>query len=256
MFEAPIPEKGAGLKAFNADQLSLAAVRLSDVDLGLAHVLDYAEQDRVRTFRSSAQRDRFMAGRIALRLHIGALTGESPSSLKAYYLCPSCRNQSSQAHGIPQYQLASLTSPLRASLSRSGNWCLLAGSLDDDIVGVGVDIENESSANFDGFEAVAMTARERGQLRSVPPLLETAFKTRLWVRKEAVLKALGTGLAIDPSRVDVSGSNPAVLGMPPMPEQWHVGDINPLSVGLPKDFAAALALRRARPKDRHSDSGP
>lgn len=40
-------------------------------------------------------------------------------------------------------------------------WCLLAGTTEDWVVGVGVDLENEVSAGFDGFEAVAMTASER-----------------------------------------------------------------------------------------------
>jgi hypothetical protein len=50
------------------DRTMLAAVRLSAVDLGQAHTLDAAERQLAAAFRSSGQRDRFLAGRIALRL--------------------------------------------------------------------------------------------------------------------------------------------------------------------------------------------
>lgn len=220
-----------------ADQgLSLAAVRLSGVDLGLAHVLDGAELARASTFRSPALREAFLAGRIALRHHISALTGDSPGSLEADYFCPTC---SGQGHGIPRYRLPSRSSLLRASLSRSGSWCVVAAALDDRIAGIGVDIENGSAADFEGFPSLAMTANERGQLEKVPPALKPRFQTRLWVRKEAVLKALGTGLAKAPSLVDVSGSTPSGLTGPPGQALWSLEDVSP--AGLPEDFAASIA---------------
>lgn len=220
-------------------RVSLAAVRLSDVDLGLSHVLDEAELARASTFRSPALRDAFLAGRIALRLHISALTGDSPESLEADYFCPTC--SSGQGHGIPRYRLPSRPGLLRASLSRSGNWCLLAASLDNGIAAIGVDIENGAAADFDGFASLAMTANERGLLQEVPPALTAKLQTRLWVRKEAVLKALGTGLATAPSLVDVSTPTPAGVRGPAL---WKVEDISPASVGLPEDFVASIATRQ------------
>jgi 4'-phosphopantetheinyl transferase len=231
------------MKPVAADpRLSLAAVRLSDVDLGLADTLDDSELARADTFSSPALRDRFVAGRIALRLHISALTGDSPRSLTAHYSCPSCSNRNDQGHGLPGYRVPSRTSPLRVSLSRSGDWCLVAASLDERVAGLGVDLQAISSADFDGFESVAMTANERETLQNVPDARKAGFRTRLWVRKEAVLKALGTGLAEDPSRVDVAGPIPRVLGEPAPSEQWHLKDISPAVVGLPEDFTASYAL--------------
>ncbi|WP_350002696.1 4'-phosphopantetheinyl transferase superfamily protein [Pseudarthrobacter sp. WHRI 8279] len=224
--------------------LSLAAVRLSDADLGLTHILDEAELARAATFRSPALRDTFTAGRIALRLHISALTGDSPGSLTADYFCPTCGNRA--GHGIPQYRLPSRTGHLRASLSRSANWCLLAASLDEGLAGIGVDLEDGSAADFDGFPSLALTATERGQLQEVPPALKAKFQTRLWVRKEAVLKALGTGLAKAPSAVDVSGPIPAGLSGPPAAALWKVEDLSPAALGLPGGFAAAIATWQPR----------
>ncbi|VXB96773.1 putative enzyme [Arthrobacter sp. 9AX] len=222
--------------------VSLAAVRLSGVDLALEHILDDAELARANTFRSPALRRRFVAGRIVLRLHISGLTGDSPGSLELDYVCPSCRNRT--GHGVPGYRVPSLARPLRVSLSRSGDWCVLAASLDEGVAGIGVDLEATPSAGFDGFQSVAMTAHERGKLAGVPAPLRSGFMTRLWVRKEAVLKALGTGLALDPATVDVSGPVPRLIGGPASEERWQLQDLDPASVGLPPDFTAACAVRK------------
>ncbi|WP_142057057.1 4'-phosphopantetheinyl transferase superfamily protein [Pseudarthrobacter sp. B4EP4b] len=225
--------------------LSLAAVRLSGVDLGLEHVLDDDEVARAGMFRSQALRDRFVAGRIALRLHISALTGDRPGSLQALYSCPSCLNRDIPGHGLPAYRVPSRTSPLRVSLSRSEDWCLLAACLDDGVAGVGVDIEAEPSAGFEGFQSVAMTGNEREKLRDVAPAGLPALMTRLWVRKEAVLKALGTGLAQDPASVDVAGPIPRLFDEPALEGRWQFEDIDPFSLGLPDEFTAACAIRKA-----------
>lgn len=82
----------------------LVAVRLSGVDLGLIDMLDEAERNRAATLNSSAQHDRFVAGRIALLLHAAELAGVSPGSLRADYFCPCCQHQN-KAHGMPRYRV-------------------------------------------------------------------------------------------------------------------------------------------------------
>lgn len=246
-------------RATAAPGVALAAVRLSDVDLALAESLDEAEHSRAAAFRSAAQRHRFLAGRIALRLHISELTGLVPSSLKPCYSCPSCRNHRGPGHGAPQYQLPSGDTAVRASLSRSGDWCLLAVTFDDNITGIGVDIEEKSRAGFGGFDSVALTANERDQLEGGPATAAAASRTRLWVRKEAVLKALGTGLATDPALVDVSGATPRIPGQPPSRHRWLLQDLNAGNLGLPEGMAAALAVRYSSSQarlPRRSGNGP
>lgn len=65
-------------------------------------MLDEAERNRAATLNSSAQHDRFVAGRIALLLHAAELAGVSPGSLRADYFCPCCQHQN-KAHGMPRY---------------------------------------------------------------------------------------------------------------------------------------------------------
>lgn len=219
----------------------LAAVRLSAVDLEQTHTLDDAEVQLAAAFRSSGQRDRFLAGRIALRLHAANVAGVSPGSLQADYVCRNCMRED-KAHGLPLYRTGPGSSPVRASLSRSGDWCLLAATADEQVLGVGVDLESRASADFEGFETVAMTAREREYLQTVAPPLRSLRRTQLWTRKEAVLKALGTGLTIDPALVDVAGADPLVPGRGRGSERWLVEDLSPGSLGLPDDGVAVVAL--------------
>jgi 4'-phosphopantetheinyl transferase len=49
----------------------------------------------------------------------------------------------------------------------------------------------------------ALTLRENEALSSLPSNEQRAVFFRLWTRKEALLKALGTGLSIEPSRLDL-----------------------------------------------------
>lgn len=224
--------------------VSLTATRLSDVDLRLVGLLDEAERRMAAGF-SSAQRDRFLSGRILLRLHAAKLGGAARGSLRADYYCPTCGTQGNNVHGIPRYKLSRQGFSVRLSLSRAENWCLLAGSAEANIIRLGVDVQEVSSTNFEGFETVALTSVERNLVRQATTSTRVALMARLWVRKEAVLKALGCGLVVDPSTVDVSGSAPVIRGQSVTPNDWLIADMHPTAVGLPDKYVAALALLRA-----------
>ncbi|MCY7364679.1 MAG: 4'-phosphopantetheinyl transferase superfamily protein [Frankiaceae bacterium] len=58
---------------------------------------------------------------------------------------------------------------------------------------VGVDIEQVSGTAFDGFAEVALAPPERDGTPTE--------RARAWTRKEADLKARGTGLTVDPRTV-------------------------------------------------------
>jgi 4'-phosphopantetheinyl transferase len=94
---------------------------------------------------------------------------------------------------------------------------------------LGVDAEDPSRLDFDGFDAVALSAAERRAVGNLsgPGLLRE--RARLWARKEAWLKMTGEGLRADPSAVDV-------LDKP------GITDLDPADTGLPGAFVAAVAL--------------
>ena len=59
------------------------------------------------------------------------------------------------------------------------------------------------------------------------------WRAAAWARKEALLKARGTGLRIDPSSVEAF-AEPA--------DGTVVVDLDTVALGLPAGFAAALAI--------------
>ncbi|MHA7208864.1 4'-phosphopantetheinyl transferase family protein [Arthrobacter sp. MDT1-65] len=69
---------------------------------------------------------------------------------------------------------------------------------------LGVDLAAASEVDFDGFDDVALTSGERRAVGLLPLADRRVARARLWTRKEALVKALGTGFAQrDPDAVDV-----------------------------------------------------
>lgn len=80
-----------------------------------------------------------------------------------------------------------------ASVSRAQGWRLVAAC---DTGPVGVDVEPGGSVSAAVVRAVA--------LHPLEAVADDAQATRIWVRKEAVLKAFGLGLTVDPRRMRLS----------------------------------------------------
>lgn len=109
----------------------------------------------------------------------------SPAHIVLVHECPRC---GSAAHGRPSLLATrAVRHPAFVSLARAGDMSVAAIT---DAGPVGVDIEAERAADFAGFEDVALHASER--------TTTSGDLTRVWVRKEALLKAYGLGLAVDP----------------------------------------------------------
>ena len=95
---------------------------------------------------------------------------------------------------------------------------------------VGVDVEPAGGARFPGFEEVAAHPRE-----------DSRDPTVSWVRKEAVLKATGWGLAIDPRGVRID-DGPRLVAWDerlPAPERCWLADL-PVTEG----YVGAVAVIR------------
>jgi len=123
--------------------------------------------------------------------------------------------------------------PLRVSLAHSGGMALVAVTRSND---VGVDVETLRDG-VDRWSLVdhALTPRERQRLEAVPPVQRTHAFLSMWTRKEALLKAAGVGLAVDPALVELDG--PSIRALPPglgsvadwtlcdLPLSGHVGAV-------------------------------
>lgn len=97
---------------------------------------------------------------------------------------------------------------------------------------VGIDLEHIGPLEPGVAESV-LSPRECTILQSIPPEARSAAFHRMWVRKEAVLKAAGVGLSMAPSEIEVSCgplANDRPLRLPPRlgaPTDWLVLDFAP-----------------------------
>lgn len=207
-----------------------AAVELAGIDPNGTALLGDVELRRARSFGSEELRTRFIAGRVAQRLFAARLLGVPPARLRAVYACPECGSGAGTDHGRPGYWFNGAPTGLRLSLSRSAGWVLLAG-LAGPGYGLGVDLQEVAGVDFDGFDSVALTARERTASAGLRGPEREAFRARAWAAKEAIVKASGAGLRMDPATVDSSG----IPGV-------EVSLLDTAALALPPGFAAAAAV--------------
>lgn len=126
-------------------------------------------------------------------------------------------------------------SPFCASLAHSGDVALVAVSHGWDI-GVDLEVLRERIETW-SLVRHALTADERARLQALPASQRSAAFLEVWTRKEALLKAAGVGLSVDPQLIELDGAT--VLSVPPAlgePSDWTLADLP-----VP-GYAAALAI--------------
>jgi len=145
-------------------------------------ILSSEEQQRAHRFKFEADRRRYINSHIALHTILAEQTGISGA----------CLPLSAQSHGKPR-----LTDvPIEFNLSHSGEWALLGVSQTGPI---GVDIEMIAPIPETAeLAARNFTASEQAQWEKTPECEQLSAFLRGWTRKEACLKALGSGLSIEP----------------------------------------------------------
>jgi 4'-phosphopantetheinyl transferase len=125
-------------------------------------------------------------------------------------------------------------STLCFNLSHSGDLALLAVTSGRE---VGVDVEKmRFDLPVDGL-ARFFTDAERERLLALSPGEKESTFFRWWTRKEAVLKAEGSGLSGGLDRLDISGCPPDLVRFPDDGQQWwRVEDLE-----VERGYAAAVA---------------
>ena len=128
-----------------------------------------------------------------LRAEAARFHGVRPEQVVVVHRCERCGRE---AHGRPVLLATSaIREPAHVSVARAGEVSVVAVT---DAAPVGVDVEVDGAAGFEGFADVVLHPAEREAPATDP--------TRAWVRKEALLKAYGLGLAVDPSQVRLDGT--------------------------------------------------
>jgi 4'-phosphopantetheinyl transferase len=203
----------------------------------LPPVLSPSERRRAEAYRFDRDRRRFLLARTFLRLLLSAYVDASPAELEFDTTCRFCGG----SHGKPR--LAGSVRDPDFSLSYAGNAFLLAISAAGS---VGADVEAVPSlASLDDLAAASASPGEAEAMRTMDEERRRGALARLWTLKEAILKATGHGLAIDPRALELGGleSAPRLLGAPRecgSPARWY---LRPIDLGC--SHAAALALPRA-----------
>ncbi len=111
--------------------------------------------------------------------------------------CPQC---GSADHGRPALAGRPEVS-VSISRARDGSRVVAAAC---DSTRIGIDIEGVGAADFEHFSSIALHPREH--------CANSTERTRLWVRKEAILKAEGTGLARDPRTIALAPNGTVIEG--------------------------------------------
>ena len=197
----------------------------------LFEVLDRSERQRhERAARHG--RPGYGAGRVALRLLLGAELDLAPERVSLVRSCAACGRA---GHGKPAVAAAG-SGELGFSLATSGAVTLIAIVRRGE---VGVDLERVPPPWARAWPRPCFSDREREQLSRLGPRRRPEATARSWVRKEAVAKCIGQGLAMPLRTVEVSGAEPG----------WRLPDpslaVADLELALP--FVAAVACDRHAP---------
>ncbi|MFD5794164.1 4'-phosphopantetheinyl transferase family protein [Streptomyces diastatochromogenes] len=157
--------------------------RVDPADLRLLATGEFRRALGMLSERDAAE---FVHTRAGARRALGQLLGTTAADVDlGRRRCPGC---GSDGHGPPQVLRPAV--PLAISLSRTAGWGVFAVGAG---TAIGVDAEALRPVREALLSDTVLTAAERGHLRDAPDR-QRAFH-RVWTRKEAVVKAVGVGLA-------------------------------------------------------------
>lgn len=219
----------------------------ASIRAGLAALLSAEEQERAARFIFDLHRHRYIVAHGAMRCILGETLGRDPAGLAFV----------NNAWGKPQ--LAEADAPF-FNLSHTADLGALA-------IGwrcpVGVDVEQIRPVEPE-VARQSFSPAEQAELARLPQRDWLQGFYRCWTRKEAVIKALGLGLAqpLDAFDVTLAPAAPARLlrldGQPEAPLRWQLAHFAPAD-DIFGAFAAPLSgheisFRRWTPGPAQSDS--
>ena len=183
-------------------------------------VLSPDEVERARRFKFERHRGRFVAARAFLRRTLAQYLSVSPRELAFVY----------GPFGKPGLSARWAGERLEFNLSHSGDLAILAITRGP---AVGVDVEQILHVrDLQSIAARFFSAHEIAALNAVPPETRDFAFYRCWTRKEAFLKALGSGLAhpLDSFDVSLDETSPRVLSIrdgSESPSDWTLHHLCP-----------------------------
>lgn len=199
-----------------------------------------AEDERTRAsrFHFDKHRRHFVSGRGFLRALLARYLDTAPEEVRFAY----------GPYGKPVLDGAHRESSLRFNASHSGEWAVYAFVQDHE---VGVDVEHiKADFETEGIAERFFSPLEVQTLQALQEEEKPAAFFRCWTRKEAYIKAIGSGLShpLDSFDVTLVPGEPAALSRA---EGWSLFDLE-----FEPDYAAALAVEGSGHFVQRFESGP
>ena len=188
------PARAAGIEFVavpSAAVLEAAGLRGGPLESGLDVFLSAQERHASLRFKRAADRLDYSASHALFRLMAARRLGLPAADAAGLAVRRRCAGCGAASHGKPSIEGVAL------SMSRSHGTVMAAAAPAG--TSLGADIERVPAQVFAGFDDFALAPEERTGPDG--PGLTDAGRIRLWVAKEAALKAAGVGLAVDPSSV-------------------------------------------------------
>ncbi len=199
-------------------------------------LLDEEERARWHRFLAVGARRQFVLCRAALRVALSERLGCANRALSFAYL----------EHGKPFATVNGQRADVGFNVSHSGRHGLIAIGAHQ---WLGVDVEERvSKRDLEGIGSLVYGSTERRLLAAATGCEKVHLFYRLWSMKEALIKALGSGFSLNPSRFEVppamlQGERSGSFQFPHAPSsEWRL-----LDLGEPR-FAAALAYKVSPPR--------
>ena len=188
------------------------------------------ERERAQRFHHDRHRRRYVVARSALRQLLGRCLDEDPQQIEFCY----------GLRGKPALDPRWIASSLEFNLTHSGELALVALTVQRPL---GVDVERvQGVRDYQGLAERFFAMEENQLLASLPTDARVAAFFRCWTRKEAILKATGSGLATPLDQVAVTiaeGDPPRVLRADFHPaDRWKLAHLEPAT-----GYVGAVALQ-------------
>jgi len=202
----------------------------------LSRLLSHDEQDRARRLRFRHDAIRFVTLRAVLRTVLGERLGASPEEISFAY----------GPYGKPELAMPFNGRGVAFNVSHSADLGVVAVTARHR---VGVDVERvRPLPDLEAMSELLFSPREQGTLRAIPSILRPRAFLNCWTRKEAYIKAIGTGCSHPLARFSVSlaPGTPVRLEQceddPSEPERWTLAALD-----ADPDYVAAIAIE-GRPR--------
>ena len=156
-------------------------------DLTALDTLSCAQRHRANRFHHAHDARRYVARHQALRLLLAEATHIAPEDLQFV----------EGEHGKP---LLRLNNPPHFNMSHSGGWALI-GICSDASIGVDIELPRPIQ-DLTALAKRSLSSAEMTDLAGLPEGRQTSAFLQCWTRKEACLKAIGSGLSIEPGTFD------------------------------------------------------